>query len=93
MRKTTIAGAALALGLGAATAALAQTASPANRDTTVQTGGPSGTSGAVGPNDRPDGSDKDGTRPNTPAASATTPGHHHRHISRPVSATPPPGQG
>jgi hypothetical protein len=92
MDKMIIAGAALVLGLSATTAALAQTASPANRDTTVQTGGPGGTSGAVGPNDNPDGSDKDGTRPNTPATSSLKP-HHHRQPSKPASPSPQPGQG
>jgi hypothetical protein len=75
MKRAVMISTVLGLGLAGAVAASAQTASPSNRDTTIQTGGPSGTSGAVGPNDKPDGSDKDGTTSTTPPAKPT---HHHR---------------
>ena len=90
MNKTIAASAVLALAIGAVTAAAAQTASPSDRDTTVQTGGPNGTSGAVGPNDRPSGADKDGTTASTPPARATTHAHHH-HASKPPAAAPQAG--
>ena len=55
----------IVLSLGCSTA-FAQTKSSADRDTTIQTSGPNGKSGAMGPNDNPNGSDKDGTK--TPPA-------------------------
>lgn len=83
--------AAMALSLAAPLTAFAQTASPSNRDTTVQTGGPNGTSGAVGPNDNPDGSDKDGTRPATPSVQASKPAHHHHAPRQTFRKSPSPG--
>ena len=89
MNKAILLFGALALSLTTTAAAFAQTASPADRDTTVQTGGPSGTSGAVGPNDNTDGSNKDGTRASSTAPTkAAKPVHHHR-ASKPASAPPP----
>jgi hypothetical protein len=86
--------AALALITTPALSAAAQTASPSNRDTTVQTGGPQGSSGAVGPNDRPSGADSDGTTSTTPPAAATHASHHgrHAHDTKPATAAPAPGQ-
>ena len=77
------------LSLAGPIVASAQTASPADRDTTVQTSGPHGTSGAVGPNDNTDGSNKDGTRATTPPVQtqAAKPTRHH-HAAKPTSATP-----
>lgn len=78
---------ALSAGLAAlivAGAASAQTASPKDRDTTLQTGGPHGTSGAVGPNDNPDGSNKDAER--WPAQRRSHNDRHHR--ATPHPATP-----
>jgi hypothetical protein len=83
--------AAMALGMAAPITTFAQTASPANRDTTIQTGGPSGTSGAVGPNDNSDGSDKDGTRPSTPSAQAAKTTHHHRALKKASTPLHSPG--
>ncbi len=92
MNKAILLSGALALGFTTTAAASAQTASPSDRDTTVQTSGPNGTSGAVGPNDNTDGSNKDGTRASsTPPTQAAKPVHHHR-ASKPASA-PPPSRG
>jgi hypothetical protein len=86
--------AALTLITAPALSAAAQTASPSNRDTTVQTGGPQGSSGAVGPNDRPSGADSDGTTSTTPPAAATHASRHshHAHPMKPATAAPAPGQ-
>ena len=82
MRTSLIIAAALACAAVQGSDAYAQTASPSDRDTTVQTGGPGGVSGAVGPNDNTNGSDKDGTKPSTPKSTGSKPARTHRAAKR-----------